>query len=93
MGLPKGLVVFSAPSLMNFIGIDLAWGNSNPTGLAHLVSGSGGCRLVRSDRRTTDEEIIGDHLQLLRPHIGIERRLDFDETEACTTITKGYFDE
>ncbi len=43
---------------MNFIGIDLAWGNRNPTGLAHLVSGSGGCRLVRSDRRTTDEEII-----------------------------------
>lgn len=42
---------------------------------------------------STDEEIIGDHLQLLRPHIGVERRLDFDETEACTTIMKGYFDE
>lgn len=43
---------------MNFIGIDLAWGNRNPTGLADLVSESGGCRLVRSDRRTTDEEIL-----------------------------------
>ena len=43
---------------MNFIGIDLAWGNRNPTGLAHLVSEGAGCRLVRSDWRTTDEEIL-----------------------------------
>ena len=43
---------------MNFIGIDLAWGNRNPTGLADLVSDGLGCRLVRSDRLTTDEEIM-----------------------------------
>ncbi len=43
---------------MNFIGIDLAWGNRNPTGLAHLVSDGAGCRLVRAERLTTDEEIL-----------------------------------
>ena len=43
---------------MDFIGIDLAWGNRNPTGLAHLVSDGAGCRLVRSDRLITDDEIV-----------------------------------
>ena len=43
---------------MHFIGIDLAWGNRNPTGLAHLVSDGSGCRLVRADRLTTDGEIL-----------------------------------
>ena len=43
---------------MNFIGIDLAWGNRNPTGLALLVSEGDGCRLVSSARRTTDTEIL-----------------------------------
>ena len=42
---------------------------------------------------STDEEIVGDHLQLLRPHIGVEQCLDFDEAEACTTVMMGYFDE
>ena len=42
---------------------------------------------------STDEEIVGDHLQLLRPHIGVEQCLDFDETDACTTVMTGYFDE
>ena len=43
---------------MNFIGIDLAWGNRNPSGLAHLVADGAGCRLTRADRRTTDREIL-----------------------------------
>ncbi len=43
---------------MNFIGIDLAWGNRNPTGLALLVSEGDGYRLVSSARRTTDTEIL-----------------------------------
>ena len=43
---------------MNFIGIDLAWGNRNPTGLAHLVSDGAGCRLVSTARRATDQEIL-----------------------------------
>ncbi|MCQ3812165.1 MAG: DNA sulfur modification protein DndD [Acidimicrobiia bacterium] len=42
---------------------------------------------------STDEEIVGDHLQLLRPHIGVEQCLDFDEAETCTTVMMGYFDE
>ncbi|MCY4134513.1 MAG: DNA sulfur modification protein DndD [bacterium] len=42
---------------------------------------------------STDEEIVGDHLQLLRPHIGVEQCLDFDEAEACTSVMMGYFDE
>ena len=43
---------------MNFIGIDLAWGSRNPTGLAHLASDGTGGRLVRSERLTTDREIL-----------------------------------
>ncbi len=43
---------------MNFIGIDLAWGNRNPSGLAHLVADGAGCRLTRANRRTTDREIL-----------------------------------
>ena len=42
---------------------------------------------------STDEEIVGDHLQLLRPHIGIAQSLDFDEADASTTVMMGYFDE
>ncbi|MDE0067948.1 MAG: DNA sulfur modification protein DndD [Acidimicrobiaceae bacterium] len=42
---------------------------------------------------STDQEIIGDHLDLLRPDIGIEQCLVFDETDASTTVTLGYFDE
>ncbi|MXW60198.1 MAG: DNA sulfur modification protein DndD [Acidimicrobiaceae bacterium] len=42
---------------------------------------------------STDQEIIGDHLDLLRPHIGIEQCLVFNETDASTTVTMGYFDE
>ncbi len=42
---------------------------------------------------STDEEIVGDHLQLLRPHIGVAQSLDFDETDASTTVMMGYFDE
>lgn len=42
---------------------------------------------------STDEEIVGTHLQLLRPHVGIEQRLVFDEERGATTIERGYFDE
>ena len=42
---------------------------------------------------STDEEITGDQLLRLRPSVGAQYRLDFDETEACTTIQKGYLDE
>lgn len=42
---------------------------------------------------STDEEIAGDQLLRLRPSVGAQYRLDFDETEACTTIQEGYLDE
>ena len=42
---------------------------------------------------STDEEIVGDHLQQLRPHVGAQYWLDFDEAEACTYIREGYVDE
>ena len=42
---------------------------------------------------STDEEIVGDHLQRLLPHVGVQYCLDFDETEACSSITMGYFDD
>lgn len=41
---------------------------------------------------STDEEIAGDHLRRLQPSVGAQYRLDFNETEACTTISEGYLD-
>jgi len=42
---------------------------------------------------STDEEIVGTHLDLLMPKIGAQYRLNFDEAEARTSIEEGYFDE
>lgn len=42
---------------------------------------------------STDEEIVGEHLTRLLPHIGAQYRLDFDEIEGSTSVTEGYFDE
>ncbi|MCY4194729.1 MAG: DNA sulfur modification protein DndD [bacterium] len=42
---------------------------------------------------STDEEIIGNHLQLLRPHIGVEQSLDFDDADGSTSVMMGYLDE
>ncbi|MCY4257651.1 MAG: hypothetical protein OXE04_05105 [bacterium] len=42
---------------------------------------------------STDEEIVGDHLELLRPHIGLEHSLDFNEADGSTSVMMGYFDE
>ncbi len=41
---------------------------------------------------STDEEIIGDHLLRILPKVGAQYRLDFDETDACTSIREGYLD-
>jgi DNA sulfur modification protein DndD len=41
---------------------------------------------------STDEEIAGDHLRRLQPSVGAQYRLDFNETDACTTIREGYLD-
>ena len=42
---------------------------------------------------STDEEITGEHLERLMPHVGALYRLDFDEVEAATSIVEGYLDE
>jgi len=42
---------------------------------------------------STDEEVTGDQLLRLQPSVGSQYRLDFDATEACTTIREGYLDE
>ena len=42
---------------------------------------------------STDEEIVGTHLDLLMPKVGAQYRLNFDEAEARTSIDEGYFDE
>ena len=42
---------------------------------------------------STDEEIVGTHLDLLMPNVGAQYRLNFDEVEARTSIVEGYFDE
>ncbi len=41
---------------------------------------------------STDEEIAGDHLRRLQPSVGAQYHLDFNETDACTTIKEGYLD-
>ena len=42
---------------------------------------------------STDEEIVGEHLQQLLPSVGTQYRLDFDEAEGFTSVVEGYFDE
>ena len=42
---------------------------------------------------STDEEIVGAHLEKLRPFIGRSYRLAYDDASGCTRIEKGYFDE
>ncbi len=41
---------------------------------------------------STDEEIVGEHLDRLLPRVGAQYLLDFNETEGCTSIVEGYFD-
>lgn len=43
---------------LNFLGIDLAWGYNNPSGLACLFHDDKGCRLVTSANLVSDTEII-----------------------------------
>lgn len=42
----------------SFIGVDLAWSDNNPSGLAHLVFDGEVARFVDADRLIADEEII-----------------------------------
>ena len=42
---------------------------------------------------STDEEIVGEHLQQLLPWVGAQYRLDFDEVEGFTSVEEGYFDD
>ena len=42
---------------------------------------------------STDEEIIGEQLERLLPHVGAQYRLEFDEIESRTTVVEGYLDE
>ena len=41
---------------------------------------------------STDEEIVGSHLEKLRPFIGRSYRLDYDDASGSTRIEEGYFD-
>ena len=41
---------------------------------------------------STDEEIVGAHLEKLRPFIGRSYRLDYDDASGSTRIEEGYFD-
>ena len=45
--------------LRSFIGLDLAWSDRNPSGLAHLVSDGKRGLLLATDHLASDEEIIG----------------------------------
>ena len=41
---------------------------------------------------STDEEITGDCLRRLRPHIGRRYRLDHDDASGATTVTEGFLE-
>ncbi|MGH7775498.1 MAG: DUF429 domain-containing protein [Candidatus Binatia bacterium] len=43
----------------SFIGVDLAWSDRNPSGLAHLTFDGQGGILLATDHLTSDEEILG----------------------------------
>ena len=40
---------------------------------------------------STDEEIYGEYLGMLRPYVHTFYTLSYDDNEECTTITDGYF--
>ena len=42
---------------------------------------------------STDEEIVGDHLERLLPRVGAQYRLDFDDMEGSTSVVEGYLGE
>ena len=41
---------------------------------------------------STDEEIAGDYLRRLRPYIGRNYRLDYDDSTGSTTVTEGFLE-
>lgn len=41
---------------------------------------------------STDEEIAGDYLRRLRPHIGRSYRLNHDDASGATTVTEGFLE-
>jgi DNA sulfur modification protein DndD len=40
---------------------------------------------------STDEEISGEYLNLLRPWIGLTYQLEYDDAAGRTKVEKGYF--
>jgi len=42
----------------SFIGVDLAWSEKNPSGLAHVVLEGPGAKLLATDRVVSDEQIL-----------------------------------
>ena len=46
------------PPRASFVGIDLAWSDVNPSGLAHLILDGQGCVLLATDHLRSDEEIL-----------------------------------
>jgi len=43
----------------SFIGLDLAWSERNPSGLAHVVFDGRGCSLLATESLISDEELLG----------------------------------
>ncbi len=41
---------------------------------------------------STDEEIVGAHLEKLKPYVGRSYRLDYDDSSGSTRVTEGYFE-
>ena len=41
---------------------------------------------------STDEEIVGAHLEKLRPYVGRSYRLNYDDSSGSTRIAEGYFE-
>src|ERR687888_2792488 len=46
------------PILASFIGVDLAWSERNPSGLAHVIFDRRGGILSATDHLTSDDEIV-----------------------------------
>ena len=44
--------------IASFMGLDLAWSDRNPSGVAHMVLQGKGCVLLETDHLTSDEEIV-----------------------------------
>ena len=74
------------------VAIDTPMGRLDSIHRAHLVERYFPFASHQALLFSTDEEITGEYLRRLRPHIGRSYRLDYDDKSGGTTVTEGFLE-